>query len=68
VETACYYPEDGSNRFLRNVSTYLPNYTTGRIMRWVGHMAPIPEKINTPRIVGEKPEKGRLLGRPSHRQ
>jgi hypothetical protein len=66
VETACYYPEDGSSRFLRNVSTYQPYYKIGRIMRWVGHTAPITVKIKTHRIVGKKPERGRLLGRPSH--
>jgi hypothetical protein len=37
-------------------------------MRWVGHVAPIMEKINTHRIVGEKPERERLLGRPRCRQ
>jgi hypothetical protein len=62
METACYYPEDGSSRFLRNVSIYLPNYTTSRIMRWVGNMASIPEKINTHKIVGKKFEREKLLG------
>jgi hypothetical protein len=63
-----FCPEDGSSRFLRNVSTYLPNYTADRIIRWVGNMSSIPEKINTHRIVGKKFERGRLLVRPSHRQ
>jgi hypothetical protein len=37
-------------------------------MRWVGHVEPTEEEINTHRIVEENHERGKLLVRPRHRQ